>query len=240
MMVNLGPDQSDPFAEEALPQEAVLRDSVDLHLVPSSAWRRGGSRAEERGSRCGETSVSPEMQRPRRSRHASAAAGSRRTRSKARPAQSQRRQDAKVPMASRARPAASPLRQGHVDSDARHAASLSSQVVEASVGGRNRSVVAPSPRLVGAPDKAQPAPNLSHDPSKIVAEPDPDEHCEQCVVCFDRDVSARMIPCGHALTCFQCAKKLAPQRCPFCRAVIVQIVPIKGHRLPGRSRKKYR
>mmetsp|Transcript_115962 Transcript_115962/g.247835 ORF Transcript_115962/g.247835 Transcript_115962/m.247835 type:complete len:341 (+) Transcript_115962:69-1091(+) len=229
MVVNRGRVHSDPFAEEALPQEALLRDSVDLHLASSPLSHRGRSRAERRASRSGETSVSPEIRNPHRPRHASVATGSRRTRSKARPAASPPRQIPKAPTVSRSRPVVSPPHQGQIDRNARFAASPLRQVVEASAGRRTRSAAALSPQLVEAAGP-QSAPHLPHVPDETDAEPNPSELREQCVVCFDRDVGACMIPCGHVATCMECAKKLSPQRCPFCRVPIVEVVPTKGRR----------
>ncbi|NXW87293.1 BIR7B protein, partial [Alopecoenas beccarii] len=43
-----------------------------------------------------------------------------------------------------------------------------------------------------------------------------------CKVCMDRDVSVVFVPCGHLVTCGECASNL--RLCPICRAVIRESV----------------
>lgn len=43
-----------------------------------------------------------------------------------------------------------------------------------------------------------------------------------CKVCMDREVSVVFVPCGHLVTCGECASNL--RLCPICRAVIRESV----------------
>ncbi|KAF4523706.1 hypothetical protein B566_EDAN011570 [Ephemera danica] len=44
----------------------------------------------------------------------------------------------------------------------------------------------------------------------------------ECCVCMEEFVSAGFNPCGHAITCMECAKKL--EQCPMCRQNIVSVL----------------
>ena len=45
-----------------------------------------------------------------------------------------------------------------------------------------------------------------------------------CKVCLDEEVSIAYIPCGHIVTCVQCAAAL--EDCPLCRKLIKGTVRI--------------
>lgn len=45
-----------------------------------------------------------------------------------------------------------------------------------------------------------------------------------CKVCLDEEVSIAYIPCGHIVTCVQCAAAL--EHCPLCRKSIKGTVRI--------------
>lgn len=46
----------------------------------------------------------------------------------------------------------------------------------------------------------------------------------ECVVCMDRQIRTRLIPCGHVALCEQCATRVSSQGCPLCRTYIERIV----------------
>lgn len=39
-----------------------------------------------------------------------------------------------------------------------------------------------------------------------------------CKVCLDKDLGVTFIPCGHCVTCQDCAKEL--NKCPYCRRTV--------------------
>jgi baculoviral IAP repeat-containing protein 2/3 len=39
-----------------------------------------------------------------------------------------------------------------------------------------------------------------------------------CKICMDRELEITFIPCGHLVTCEQCAQPL--KKCPICRKLI--------------------
>ena len=41
---------------------------------------------------------------------------------------------------------------------------------------------------------------------------------ETCVICMDRSPNVTLVPCGHRITCEQCAERV--RECPNCRAPI--------------------
>lgn len=63
---------------------------------------------------------------------------------------------------------------------------------------------------VGEPDKIMPA--------KIFGE---DEDME-CIICMCEDKNSVFVPCGHYMTCGECAARC--KSCPICRANIVSIL----------------
>ena len=42
----------------------------------------------------------------------------------------------------------------------------------------------------------------------------------ECVVCYDKEPTMAMIPCGHVCSCFDCAELL--RECPMCRAPVLE------------------
>uniref|UniRef100_H3AV93 Mex-3 RNA binding family member A n=1 Tax=Latimeria chalumnae TaxID=7897 RepID=H3AV93_LATCH len=50
-----------------------------------------------------------------------------------------------------------------------------------------------------------------------------------CVVCFESEVTAAMVPCGHNLFCMECAIRICEReepKCPVCHAPITQAIRI--------------
>ena len=58
--------------------------------------------------------------------------------------------------------------------------------------------------------------------ASVAAGPVGGDEDRTCVVCFEAPRDAVLIPCGHAVTCMACARKIAETSdiCPMCRAVI--------------------
>jgi len=48
-------------------------------------------------------------------------------------------------------------------------------------------------------------------------EPDGVPETEACVVCWDEEANACLIPCGHTNVCMKCVKNVNPKKCPVCR-----------------------
>ncbi|KAM4808554.1 RNA-binding E3 ubiquitin-protein ligase MEX3C [Rhinophrynus dorsalis] len=50
-----------------------------------------------------------------------------------------------------------------------------------------------------------------------------------CVICFDNEVIAALVPCGHNLFCMECANKICEKElplCPVCQATVNQAIQI--------------
>ncbi|XP_078530935.1 RNA-binding E3 ubiquitin-protein ligase MEX3C [Lissotriton helveticus] len=50
-----------------------------------------------------------------------------------------------------------------------------------------------------------------------------------CVICFEKDVIAALVPCGHNLFCMECANKICEKEmplCPVCQASVTQAIQI--------------
>ncbi|KAM4710152.1 RNA-binding E3 ubiquitin-protein ligase MEX3C [Discoglossus pictus] len=50
-----------------------------------------------------------------------------------------------------------------------------------------------------------------------------------CVICFDNEVIAALVPCGHNLFCMECANKICEREipvCPVCQASVNQAIQI--------------
>ncbi|XP_069483082.1 RNA-binding E3 ubiquitin-protein ligase MEX3C [Ambystoma mexicanum] len=50
-----------------------------------------------------------------------------------------------------------------------------------------------------------------------------------CVICFENEVIAALVPCGHNLFCMECAKKICEKEmplCPVCQASVTQAIQI--------------
>ena len=54
---------------------------------------------------------------------------------------------------------------------------------------------------------------------------------DKCVICQDRWIDCAFYPCGHAVSCLQCANSL--DQCPTCRQNPVQVIKLYGLALPG-------
>ncbi|NWR40131.1 MEX3C ligase, partial [Tachuris rubrigastra] len=50
-----------------------------------------------------------------------------------------------------------------------------------------------------------------------------------CVICFDSEVIAALVPCGHNLFCLECANKICEKEtplCPVCQTAVTQSIQI--------------
>ncbi|XP_057382822.1 RNA-binding E3 ubiquitin-protein ligase MEX3C [Balaenoptera acutorostrata] len=50
-----------------------------------------------------------------------------------------------------------------------------------------------------------------------------------CVICFENEVIAALVPCGHNLFCMECANKICEKRtpsCPVCQTAVTQAIQI--------------
>ncbi|NXP96179.1 MEX3C ligase, partial [Passerina amoena] len=50
-----------------------------------------------------------------------------------------------------------------------------------------------------------------------------------CVICFDGEATAALVPCGHNLFCLQCAGRICARdapACPVCQAAVTQAIQI--------------
>ncbi|XP_042660557.1 RNA-binding E3 ubiquitin-protein ligase MEX3C [Tyto alba] len=50
-----------------------------------------------------------------------------------------------------------------------------------------------------------------------------------CVICFEREVIAALVPCGHNLFCMECANKICEKEtpsCPVCQTAVTQAIQI--------------
>ena len=48
-----------------------------------------------------------------------------------------------------------------------------------------------------------------------------------CRICMDNPVSAVFCPCGHYMTCYQCAREC--KRCPMCRKQVAYVQYVYGN-----------
>ena len=48
----------------------------------------------------------------------------------------------------------------------------------------------------------------------------------QCKICLDKKIDCVYVPCGHAVSCLECAGEYrnTTRKCPFCRAVSTSII----------------
>lgn len=54
-----------------------------------------------------------------------------------------------------------------------------------------------------------------------------------CVVCYDAEISVKLLPCGHSSICMWCSQQLT--RCPECRAPIQRREEVTSHPPPHES-----
>lgn len=61
----------------------------------------------------------------------------------------------------------------------------------------------------------------NNQPSKI-------DKKKECVVCFESEVVAALVPCGHNLFCMECADKIQEESntCPVCQKQVLQVLRI--------------
>ena len=71
-------------------------------------------------------------------------------------------------------------------------------------------------------DKMPSGPPLHPPPPSSPAPPQPPEapRKRECVVCYDKEPTMAMIPCGHVCACEDCAEWL--RECPMCRAHVLE------------------
>ncbi|XP_048476244.1 RNA-binding protein MEX3B-like [Rhincodon typus] len=74
--------------------------------------------------------------------------------------------------------------------------------------------------------------------------PPPPRHAasRECQVCFESEVTAALVPCGHNLFCMECANRICQRsnpHCPACLSTVTQAIPGKqlalcylSHRCP--------
>ncbi|NWH73969.1 MEX3C ligase, partial [Piaya cayana] len=52
---------------------------------------------------------------------------------------------------------------------------------------------------------------------------------QDCVICFESEVIAALVPCGHNLFCMECANKICEKEmplCPVCQTAVTQVIQI--------------
>ena len=64
--------------------------------------------------------------------------------------------------------------------------------------------------------------STSRDTCKIKAENQKLKEQTICKVCLDKPVSIVFLPCGHLVTCAECAP--AMKKCPICRGIVKGMV----------------
>ena len=55
---------------------------------------------------------------------------------------------------------------------------------------------------------------------------------DECCVCMDAAIGARLEPCGHICLCVRCANRLSPPQCPLCRGPIAVVRALECGRRP--------
>ena len=51
-----------------------------------------------------------------------------------------------------------------------------------------------------------------------------DANTSLCQICFEREIGAAYIPCGHARSCLSCARMT--KQCPYCRADVASVLQL--------------
>ena len=49
---------------------------------------------------------------------------------------------------------------------------------------------------------------------------------EQCIMCCTYKSNIQFIPCNHTISCVQCCKKMANNKCPICKTDILSVIHI--------------
>ena len=51
---------------------------------------------------------------------------------------------------------------------------------------------------------------------------------KDCVICYESDVVAALVPCGHNLFCMECANRIREENsvCPVCQKEVIQVLRI--------------
>ncbi len=98
-------------------------------------------------------------------------------------------------------------------------------VVREFIGGVEHEDIHDPPPEIEIPQPDVPAPNAEIDIAENVAEAD-----DSCIVCLGEAAQRHaIVPCGHGPICLTCVEELNVQehnRCPYCRAVIDQIMTV--------------
>lgn len=53
-----------------------------------------------------------------------------------------------------------------------------------------------------------------------------DEQEQFCHICWENEIDAIYLPCGHLSACEECARQMQNQDCPICRKLVKQVVKI--------------
>ncbi|EDO32413.1 predicted protein, partial [Nematostella vectensis] len=51
---------------------------------------------------------------------------------------------------------------------------------------------------------------------------------KDCVVCYENEIVAALVPCGHNLFCMECADRIRDEHsvCPVCQKHVTQVLRI--------------
>ena len=53
-----------------------------------------------------------------------------------------------------------------------------------------------------------------------------DEEAHFCTICWEKEIDAVFLPCGHLSTCEECARQMQNHDCPLCRKTVKQVVKV--------------
>ena len=53
-----------------------------------------------------------------------------------------------------------------------------------------------------------------------------DEEDSFCHICWELEIDAVFLPCGHLTACEDCARQMVNHDCPVCRKVVKQVVKV--------------
>jgi hypothetical protein len=67
---------------------------------------------------------------------------------------------------------------------------------------------------------------LIEDKDKKNVEEDVVVNSTWCIICYENPRNTALIPCGHAMLCYQCALKSRSKGCPICRKRIREVMKI--------------
>lgn len=102
------------------------------------------------------------------------------------------------------------------------ASSANSDVVSSLANGSCAGVIGTTTTVdvIGIKTTEQSETNNNQPPSK--------DKKKECVVCFESEVVAALVPCGHNLFCMECADKIREENsaCPVCQKQVLQVLRI--------------